>query len=119
LNGWRRFVIRAMNTTTHYYLKLNPPRASCPFDITDSEKALMARPAVYFQKLLEAGKVLLYGPVTTPGGAFGLGLLEVQDEAEARQLGEEDPSVPGGLNRFEIYPVQVAAVRAIGTIGLS
>jgi hypothetical protein len=48
----------------------------------------------------------------SPAGAFGLGILEVADEAEARRFGENDPSVRGGLNRFEVYPMQVAASRA-------
>ena len=52
------------------------------------------------------------GRVMSPAGAFGLGILEVADEAEARRFGENDPSVRGGLNRFEIYPMQVAASRA-------
>ncbi|MGC2300722.1 MAG: hypothetical protein WA476_18075 [Acidobacteriaceae bacterium] len=35
-------------------------------------------------------------------GAFGVGILEVENEAEAREFGENDPSVLAGLNRFEI-----------------
>ena len=54
--------------------------------------------SAYFQRQFEAGKLLLYGPVMAPDGAFGLAILEVGDEAEARQLGENDPSVRAGLN---------------------
>jgi uncharacterized protein len=46
-----------------------------------------------------------------PGGAFGVAILEVTDEAEARQFGENDPSVRAGLNRFEFYPMHVARAR--------
>jgi hypothetical protein len=35
------------------------------------------------------------------------------DEEEARQFGEDDPSVSNGLNRFEVYPMHVAASRAM------
>ena len=66
----------------------------------------------YFQLQFEAGRVLLYGPVLAPSGAFGMGILEVADESEARQIGENDPSVLGGLNRWEIYPMVVAQARA-------
>jgi hypothetical protein len=52
------------------------------------------------------------GRVISPAGAFGVGILEVADEAEARRFGENDPSVRGGLNRFEVYLMQVAASRA-------
>jgi len=47
-----------------------------------------------------------------PSGAFGVAILEVADEAEARQFGENDPSVRAGMNRFEFYPMHVARARA-------
>jgi len=53
-----------------------------------------------------------YGPVIAPEGAFGVAILEVADEGEARHFGENDPSVRAGMNRFEIYPMRVANARA-------
>ncbi len=46
-----------------------------------------------------------------PDGAFGVGILEVEDEAEARQFGEKDPSVCAGLNRWELYSMRVTGYR--------
>lgn len=66
----------------------------------------------YFQEQFAAGRILLFGPVMATGGAFGLAILEVDDEAEARQFGEGDPSVRAGLNRFEVHPMRVSAARA-------
>jgi uncharacterized protein YciI len=68
----------------------------------------------YFQQHFDAGKLLLYGPVMAPDGAFGVGILEVADEDEARQFGENDPSVRAGLNRWEISPMRVSGWRARG-----
>jgi len=96
----------------YYYFKLIPPRPSFPLDITDAERGLMDEHGVYFQQQFDAGKLLLYGPVMAPDGAFGLGILEVADEAEAGQFGENDPSVRAGMNRFEFYPMRVAGSRA-------
>jgi len=96
----------------HFFIKLIPPRPTFPQDITAEERALMAEHAAYFQQQFKAGKVLLYGPVSAPQGAFGMGVLEVADEAEARHIAENDPSVRGGLNRFEVHPMVVAASRA-------
>lgn len=96
----------------HYYFKLILPRPSFPQDMTSEERALMEGHSAYFRQHFDLGTVLLYGPVMAPGGAFGLGILEVADEAEALRFGENDPSVRGGLNRFEVYPMQVAAARA-------
>ena len=66
----------------------------------------------YFDEHFAAGRLLIYGPVMATSGAFGLAVLEVESEAEARGFGEADPSVRGGLNRFEIYPMRVSAARA-------
>ena len=66
----------------------------------------------YFQDHFAAGEVLLFGPVMATGGAFGLGVLEMDTEAEARKFGEGDPSVKAGLNKFEIHPMRVSAARA-------
>jgi hypothetical protein len=44
-------------------------------------------------------------------GAFGLAVLEVDSEEEAKLFGEGDPSVKAGLNRFQICPMLVAAAR--------
>ena len=66
----------------------------------------------YFQEHFAAGRLLLFGPVMATTGAFGLAVLEVDSEEEAKRFGEDDPSVKAGLNRFEIYPMIVAAARA-------
>ncbi len=96
----------------HYYFKLIPPRPTFPQDITPEENALMERHSEYFREHFDCGDLLLYGPVFAPGGAFGLGILEVADEQDARGFGEVDPSVRAGLNRFEFYPMRVSAARA-------
>lgn len=96
----------------HFFFRLVPPRATFPADITEGERALMGQHAVYCQQQFDAGKLLTYGPVMSPDGAFGMGILEVADEAEARNFGENDPSVLGGLNRFEFSPMRVANARA-------
>ncbi len=95
----------------HFFFKLIPPRATFPADITDAERNLMAKHSDYCQRQFDAGKLLVYGPVMSPEGAFGMGILEVTDEAEARQFGGNDPSVLGGLNRFELYPMRVPNAR--------
>ncbi len=72
----------------------------------------MEEHARYFQEQFDAGRLLLYGPVMATTGAFGLAVLEVDNEAEARRFGEGDPSVRAGMNRFEICPMRVSGARA-------
>lgn len=96
----------------HYFFKLIPPRATFIQDMTDEERRLMDEHGRYFQEHFEAGRLLLFGPVMATDGAFGLGILEVDSEEEARQFGEGDPSVRAGMNTFEIHPMRVSAARA-------
>ncbi len=96
----------------HYFFKLIPPRPTFPHDITDDERRLMEEHGRYFQEQFDAGRVLLFGPVMSGSGAFGLAVLEVDSEEQARRFGEGDPSVRAGLNRFEICPMRVSAARA-------
>ena len=96
----------------YYFFKLIPPRATFPHDITPEERRLMEEHSRYCQDQFAAGRLLIYGPVLEPRGAFGLAVLEVDDEAEVQRFGEGDPSVKAGLNRFEFYPMRVANARA-------
>jgi uncharacterized protein len=96
----------------HYFFKLIPPRRTFPADITAEETRLMNEHSRYFDQHFARGTVLVYGPVMAPDGAFGMAVLEVENEAEARTFGDEDPSVKAGMNRFEIYPMRVPASRA-------
>ncbi|HXZ29277.1 MAG TPA: YciI family protein [Terriglobales bacterium] len=96
----------------HYFFRLIPPRPAFPHDMTDAERHLMEEHSRYFQQNFAAGRILLYGPVMAASGAFGLAVLEVESEEEARRFGDGDPSVKAGLNRFEISPMQVSGARA-------
>jgi hypothetical protein len=97
----------------HYFVKLIPPRATFPQDMTDSERAVMMEHTVYFRQKFDQGNILIYGPVMAVGGAFGMAVLEVVDESEAMLLMRNDPSVRGGLNRFELSPMRVPVSRAM------
>ena len=66
------------------------------------------------RKSLRAGKVLLYGPFLAPAGAFGMAVFAVADESEVREVLENDPTVRGGLNTFEVYPMRVGAAQGFG-----
>lgn len=99
--------------TQHYFFKLIAPRPTFPQDMTEQERQLMAEHGKYCQEHFERGKLLLFGPVMASEGAFGIGVLQVESEEEARQFGEGDPSVRGGMNKFEIHPMKVSAARGI------
>jgi uncharacterized protein YciI len=105
-------VVTEAMSKQHYFFKLIPPRATFTQDMTDEERRLMDEHGRYFQGHFSAGRVFLFGPVMATSGAFGLAVLEVDNEADARRFAEGDPSVGAGLNRFELHPMQVSAARA-------
>jgi uncharacterized protein YciI len=96
----------------HFFLRLIPPRPSFPHDMTEAERALMKEHAAYFKQRFDAGQVLIYGPVINAQNSYGMAVLEVADEAEIHAFMAQDPSVLGGLNRYELSPMFVAAARA-------
>jgi uncharacterized protein YciI len=96
----------------HFFLKLIPPRASFPFDITDEERAIMADHAVYLKEIFVAGKLLSYGPVFDTAGAYGMGIFETADQAEAEAIMAQDPSITSGLNTFALFPMRVTGAQA-------
>jgi uncharacterized protein YciI len=95
----------------HFFVRLIAPRPTFPTDMTAEEKALMQEHVRYTQEQFSAGKVLIYGPVMAPAGAFGMAVFEAADEAEVRGLLENDPTVRAGLNKFEIHSMRVGAAQ--------
>ena len=97
----------------HFFVRLIPPRPSFAFDMTDAERALMLEHGAYFQRHFAEGRVLIYGPVLAPTESFGMGVVEVADEAEARAMMDADPTIVAGLNRYELAPMRVGAARGL------
>ena len=94
-----------------FFMKLIPPRTTFPGDITPEEMATMKRHADYYAAQFQVGRVLIYGPVMDTAGAYGMGVLDVDTEAEARQIVEADPSITEGLNRFELWPMRIGGAQ--------
>lgn len=80
-------------------------------DMSDAERALMMEHVKYTHGQFAAGKVLIFGPVMDPKGAFGMAVFEAGDEAEVRAIMENDPTVKAGLNTFEIHAMRVGAAQ--------
>jgi uncharacterized protein YciI len=95
----------------HFFVRLIPPRATFPMDMTPEQRVLMQEHARYTREGFDAGKILVYGPVMAPAGAFGMAVFESSDEAEVRLFLENDPTVRAGLNSFEIHPMRLGAAQ--------
>ena len=81
----------------YFVFRLIPPRPTFHLDATEEEREIMHRHGAYWHGQLDAGKVLIFGPVVGPLGSWGLGVIRVADEAEARAMTDNDPAISSGL----------------------
>lgn len=91
----------------HFFLKLNPPRASFTIDMTNEEKLVMQHHVNYWKPYVDNGVVLVLGPVFDPKGGFGIAVIGVEDEMQLETLIANDPA--NGLNSYEIYPMRATS----------
>ena len=89
---------------------LHPPRENFAATMTDEEREVWGVHFERFQRLLEAGVIVLVGPTLGPVNT-GIAIFEAPDEAAARKLMEEDPVVAGGYARGELRPFRISLLR--------
>jgi uncharacterized protein YndB with AHSA1/START domain len=95
-----------------FLCKLYGPRPSFPADMTGAEGRAMHEHVAYWHRLLGEGTAIVFGPVADPTGVWGLGVVEVPDEAALAALAAADPTVRSGLGfRLETLPMLQAVVR--------
>lgn len=94
-----------MNSEKQYYfLKLNAPRPTFVQDMTDAERGVMKLHLEYWTRFMNQGSVVVFGPVFDPRGAYGMGVIAVDDEAEVKSFIANDPA--NGLNTYEYFPMK-------------
>jgi uncharacterized protein YciI len=96
----------------YFLAKLIPPRPSFTTDMTAEERQVMMDHGAYLRNYVEAGTVIVMGPVLDPAGSWGLAVFEASSEDEVLSITARDPTVLSGLGfRWEIYPMAQADVR--------
>jgi hypothetical protein len=96
----------------YFFLKLIPPRPTFPLDMSEGEKAMMQEHFAYWMGILTEQKVIAYGPVMDPNGAFGIAVVEVKDELEARSVAENDPAFLSSFGfSVEVHPMSNVVIR--------
>jgi uncharacterized protein YciI len=86
---------------------LRPVRAKMPFGPTEEEGVVLAEHAAFLVREHEAGRILLAGPSVVEGDTFGVTVVALDDEAEARELMTSDPAVEGGIMTAELRPLRL------------
>lgn len=88
----------------HFLIKLIPPRPSFALDMSEEERGLMQQHIAYWAALAEKGVAVCFGPVLDPAGSYGIGVVELANEADLKLLTANDPVTrSGGLFRHEAY----------------
>ena len=94
----------------HYVYRLIPPRPTFDQDMSAGERAVMDEHVVYWGGLLEAGHVVVYGPVRDGTGAWGLGVLHAESEEAALGMVLGDPAIRSGMVSYEFGLMPVAVL---------
>ena len=96
---------------SHFVYKLVPPRPSFAADMTEAEEAVMGQHAEYWTNLFEEGSVVVFGVVLEQAGAWGLAVVEADDEEQVRAMAAGDPAVTTKLCTFDIGVMPQASAR--------
>jgi uncharacterized protein YciI len=96
----------------YYVCKLTGPRPTFPQDMSAQEREIMMAHVAYCRELLDSGKALIFGPVADPAGVWGLGVLQLPDDADPQAIIANDPvtKANAGFN-YQIMPMVQAATR--------
>jgi len=96
----------------YFLLRLQPPRPTFPLDGRPEEMAAMARHADYWSGQADAGVAIAVGPVFEGEGAWGMAVIEVEDEGAARAIADQDPVTLADLGfRFVVSPIKSLILR--------
>jgi len=95
-----------MSETKHYFVQLLGTREGWPENMTPEEEKVMSDHYYYLKDLIKMKKVYLAGPVFEP--VFGLIILAVDSEKEARDIMDNEPSVKAGVHTYELHPMRAS-----------
>ena len=105
--------------STHLVFRLIPARPRFAQDMSEEERAIMARHAEHWRPQIEAGRMVAFGPVLDDSGGWGLGVLEADSEEDAIALSRMDPAVMSGLGHYEMGRMLGGFVRPGASAGPS
>jgi uncharacterized protein len=100
---------------TTFVFRLIAPRPTFALDMTEEERAIMGRHAAHWQPLIDAGRMVVFGPILDDTGSWGLGVIEAEDEDELRAFAAGDPVVTTGTATMELGKMLTGFVRPAGS----
>ena len=105
----RRVIMGEVNKQFIYVLKLKPGLLN---NFTDREEKIVDRHFNKLQELLKEGKLILAGRTSNMDEkTFGIVIIDVPSEEEAKNIMENDPAVKEGVMTAELFPYRVALIK--------
>ncbi len=92
----------------YFFVRTENPRPTFHLDMTPEERAVMERHVAYWTEKATRGIAIVFGPVMDPEGVYGMGVYQVQDEAEMREMLAHDPA--NGLLKYQVLLMPRAVV---------
>ena len=95
----------------HFLCRLIPPRPTFLQDMSEQEQATMGEHVGYWTQLAEAGTAVVFGPVADPAGAWGVGILQVDDREAVHRIEASDPAIKASVGfRYEVLDMPMGVV---------
>lgn len=94
-----------------FIFRLKAPRPTFALDMSEEERQIMGRHAAYWQSWVDAGQMVVFGPVLDSTGSWGLGVVEADNEEELRAFAAGDPVVTTGTGTIEVGKMLAGFVR--------
>jgi uncharacterized protein len=91
-----------------FIIRLQLARPDAATGMTPDEQRLIGEHFQYLKKLTSERKVILAGRTTDDTRLWGIVILQVADEAEARHIMDNDPAIKGGVQKAELFPFVIA-----------
>jgi hypothetical protein len=79
--------------------------------MTVDERATMEKHVAYRSDKATKRIAIVFGPVMDPNGVYGLGVYQVQAEAEMDNLLKDDPA--NGLLKYQVFQMPRAVVGTV------
>lgn len=94
-----------------FVIRLTTPRPDFAMTMSDEERETMGRHAAHWQPFIDAGRMVVFGPILDGQGSWGLGVLEGEAEDEVKAHAAEDPVVTTGTGTIEVGTMLAGFVR--------
>jgi uncharacterized protein YciI len=80
--------------------------------MTAEERELMQAHAEHWKASMAKGHIIAFGVVGDPAGAFGVGIVQFEDEKAVRAFTDSDPVIASNRGfRYDILPMPFGVQR--------